>query len=165
MSSIDLLAEPIRRYIYDKRWDSFRPIQESAILNITTTSDNYILSSKTASGKTEAAFLPTRMTTTQRDALTAANGMVLYNTSLDKLQAREGGAWVTLSNSSGGTFVADAGTAGAPSYTFTGDLDTGIYHSAANTIDFSTGGARQRKRADVALRSVQLKAWSSGCDS
>jgi ATP-dependent Lhr-like helicase len=58
MSSLDLLAEPIKKYIYDKRWDSFRPIQESAISYISTTKDNYILSSKTASGKTEAAFLP-----------------------------------------------------------------------------------------------------------
>ncbi|MGH7204214.1 MAG: DEAD/DEAH box helicase, partial [Candidatus Levyibacteriota bacterium] len=58
MSALDLLAEPIKRYIYDKRWDSFRPIQESAISFISTTKDNYILSSKTASGKTEAAFLP-----------------------------------------------------------------------------------------------------------
>lgn len=58
MSALDLLAEPIKRYIYDKRWDKFRPIQESAITYISTTNDNYILSSKTASGKTEAAFLP-----------------------------------------------------------------------------------------------------------
>ncbi len=116
---------------------------------------------------TEAAFLPTRMTTTQRDALTAANGMVLYNTSLDKLQAREGGAWVTLSNSSGGTFVADAGTAGAPSYTFTGDLDTGIYHSAANTIDFSTGGARQFNITNTAsaVNYISVTGGATGADN
>lgn len=58
MSALDLLAEPIKKYIYDKRWESFRPIQESAINYICTTQENYILSSKTASGKTEAAFLP-----------------------------------------------------------------------------------------------------------
>lgn len=34
---------------------------------------------------TTKAFMPTRMTTTQRDALTGAAGMVIYNTSTNKL--------------------------------------------------------------------------------
>jgi hypothetical protein len=33
------------------------------------------------------------------------------------------------------------GAVGAPSYTFTGDLDTGMWSSGANTIKFSTAGA------------------------
>lgn len=37
-------------------------------------------------------------------------------------------------------FIAAAGSAAAPSYTFSGDLDTGMYLSAANTVAFSTGG-------------------------
>lgn len=56
--SYQLLSEPIRKYIRDKRWDSLRPIQASAILKIISTDNNYILASRTASGKTEAAFLP-----------------------------------------------------------------------------------------------------------
>lgn len=40
---------------------------------------NFALSSTTK------AFLPTRMTTTQRDALTPAAGMVIYNTTTNKL--------------------------------------------------------------------------------
>ena len=36
------------------------------------------------------------MTTTQRDALTAANGMVIYNSSDNKFQGYENGAWVNL---------------------------------------------------------------------
>ena len=35
-----------------------------------------------------------------------------------------------------------AGLVGTPSYTFTGDLDTGMWHSAANTVDFSTNALR-----------------------
>jgi len=35
-----------------------------------------------------------------------------------------------------------AGLIGTPSYTFTGDLDTGMWHSAANTLDFSTNALR-----------------------
>src|SRR6218665_2861849 len=58
MSSYNLLSEPIRKYIRDKRWESLRPIQEAAIQRILATDNNYVLISKTASGKTEAAFLP-----------------------------------------------------------------------------------------------------------
>lgn len=56
--SYQLLSEPIRKYIRDKRWESLRPIQAAAISKIILTDDNYILASRTASGKTEAAFLP-----------------------------------------------------------------------------------------------------------
>lgn len=56
--SFELLSEPIRRYIRDQRWEELRPIQHAAISKILSTNDNYILASKTASGKTEAAFLP-----------------------------------------------------------------------------------------------------------
>jgi len=56
--SFELLSEPIRRYIRDQRWDELRPIQHAAITKILSTPDNYILASRTASGKTEAAFLP-----------------------------------------------------------------------------------------------------------
>lgn len=56
--SYELLSEPIRKYIRDKRWESLRPIQAAAISKIISTDYNYILASRTASGKTEAAFLP-----------------------------------------------------------------------------------------------------------
>lgn len=55
---ISLLSEPIRRYIRDKRWEELRPIQVAAIQKIMAGDGNYILASRTASGKTEAAFLP-----------------------------------------------------------------------------------------------------------
>ena len=58
MSAFELLSEPIRRYIYDKRWRDLRPIQTHAIQKIMGDERNYILVSPTASGKTEAAFLP-----------------------------------------------------------------------------------------------------------
>jgi ATP-dependent Lhr-like helicase len=56
--SYNLLSEPIRKYIRNKRWESLRPIQAAAISKIIATDNNYILASRTASGKTEAAFLP-----------------------------------------------------------------------------------------------------------
>lgn len=53
----------------------------SAILDITST--------------TGAVLFP-RMTTAQRDALTGIDGMVIYNTTLSKLQVFAGGGWVSL---------------------------------------------------------------------
>lgn len=54
----ELLSEPIRKYIRDKRWEYLRPIQAAAIKKILSSDENVILASRTASGKTEAAFLP-----------------------------------------------------------------------------------------------------------
>ncbi|MGI4871573.1 MAG: DEAD/DEAH box helicase [Janthinobacterium lividum] len=56
--SFHLLAEPIRRYVRDQGWEELRPIQAAAIEHILASDDNFILVSRTASGKTEAAFLP-----------------------------------------------------------------------------------------------------------
>lgn len=58
MMSFNLLSEPIRRYVRNKRWEELRPIQAAAINHIIKTDYNYVLASRTASGKTEAAFLP-----------------------------------------------------------------------------------------------------------
>lgn len=58
MTVFDLLSDPIKRYVEDQKWEDFTPIQAAAIVKIMTTDSNYILASKTASGKTEAAFLP-----------------------------------------------------------------------------------------------------------
>ena len=46
----------------------------------------------TLTSTTGALLLP-RMTTTQRDAMTAANGMVIYNTTVSKFQGYGAGAW------------------------------------------------------------------------
>ncbi|MBN2542564.1 hypothetical protein JXI42_06825 [bacterium] len=44
---------------------------------------------------TTGAFIVPRMTTAQRDALTAVNGMIIYNTSTNKFNFYENSAWVT----------------------------------------------------------------------
>jgi hypothetical protein len=46
------------------------------------------------SGTTHAGIKLLSLTTTQRDALTAANGMLIYNTTTAKVQKYEAGAWV-----------------------------------------------------------------------
>lgn len=44
---------------------------------------------------TTGALIVSRMTTTQRDALTAVNGMIIYNSTTAAFNFRENGAWVT----------------------------------------------------------------------
>jgi len=45
---------------------------------------------------TTGALLLSRMTTVQRDALTAVNGMLIYNSTDNKFQGYENGAWANL---------------------------------------------------------------------
>lgn len=45
---------------------------------------------------TDRTFVNARMTTTQKNALTAINGMQVYDTDLDKLQVYAAGSWVSL---------------------------------------------------------------------
>ncbi len=52
------LAPYIQDFIYENRWEELRDIQTAACRVVFDTDDNLLLSSGTASGKTEAAFLP-----------------------------------------------------------------------------------------------------------
>ena len=52
------LAPFIQDFIYSEKWEELRPVQVAACEAIFGTDDNLLLSSGTASGKTEAAFLP-----------------------------------------------------------------------------------------------------------
>lgn len=52
------LAPFIQDYIYRNKWEELREIQVKAAEAVFDTDDNLLLSSGTASGKTEAAFLP-----------------------------------------------------------------------------------------------------------
>ena len=58
LSAFSRLSPFIREYIYKNRWDELHLIQEEACKIIFDTDDHMILASGTASGKTEAAFLP-----------------------------------------------------------------------------------------------------------
>lgn len=58
MSSFDLLSANMKRKIWEMKWDSLTSIQEKTIPIIIQTPKDLVISSGTASGKTEAALLP-----------------------------------------------------------------------------------------------------------
>jgi hypothetical protein len=60
-----------------------------------TTSDTVYVPSLEVQGTT-SSFVLSRLTTTQRNALTAVNGMLIYNTTDNKFQGYENGAWANL---------------------------------------------------------------------
>jgi len=57
-SAFDRLAPFVREFIYAQSWEGLRPIQSEAIQVIFDTQDDLLITAGTASGKTEAAFLP-----------------------------------------------------------------------------------------------------------
>ena len=57
-AAFDMLAEPVRRWIWDKGWGELRDIQERAIFTLLNGERDLIIAAPTAGGKTEAAFLP-----------------------------------------------------------------------------------------------------------
>lgn len=57
-SAFALLAEPIRRWIYQQQWSGLRDIQEQSVAPVLAGDTDVLISSGTASGKTEAAFVP-----------------------------------------------------------------------------------------------------------
>ena len=58
MKAFDQLHPTIREAIWRQEWKELRPLQVDAIQAILHSKDHVILSAATASGKTEAAFLP-----------------------------------------------------------------------------------------------------------
>jgi ATP-dependent Lhr-like helicase len=56
--SFDLLNPKVQRWIWQRRWKALHDAQESAIPAIIAGRDDILISAATASGKTEAAFLP-----------------------------------------------------------------------------------------------------------
>lgn len=51
---------------------------------------------------TTGALLVPRMTTTQKNALSAVNGMIVYNTTTNKFEGYQGGGWINLEDGGAG---------------------------------------------------------------
>lgn len=56
--AFELLAKPIQHALWDMEWRELRPIQVDAVRTVLTTDSDLLITARTASGKTEAAFLP-----------------------------------------------------------------------------------------------------------
>ena len=56
--AFDLLADPVRKWVYDQGWQTLRDAQEAAIPLLLEGTADVIIAAATAAGKTEAAFLP-----------------------------------------------------------------------------------------------------------
>jgi hypothetical protein len=67
-------------------------VQGSVGIGTTTPAASALLELSSSIG----ALLVTRMTTTQKNALTAVNGMILYDSTLGKFQGYEEGVWTNL---------------------------------------------------------------------
>lgn len=80
-SSFLLLDKRIQHYIWAEKWDSLRDAQEQAIPIILKGNINTIIAAATASGKTEAAFLPALSYL----MATEPNGLIIYVSPLKAL--------------------------------------------------------------------------------
>lgn len=57
-SVLNLIDKDLRRFMFKKGWQELKPIQEASVKPILERKTDVIISASTASGKTEAAFLP-----------------------------------------------------------------------------------------------------------
>lgn len=57
-SAVSLLAPPLQRWLWEQGWSSLRPAQAEALAPILEGRQDVVIAAATASGKTEAAFLP-----------------------------------------------------------------------------------------------------------
>src|SRR5437764_13426778 len=57
-TSFHQLHEGVQRWIWNRGWESLRDIQEESIRAVLNDPSDIVISASTASGKTEAAFLP-----------------------------------------------------------------------------------------------------------
>ncbi|MBR1612626.1 MAG: DEAD/DEAH box helicase [Succinivibrio sp.] len=57
-SILDLIHQDLKRFMFKKGWQELKPIQEASVKPILDRNRDVIISASTASGKTEAAFLP-----------------------------------------------------------------------------------------------------------
>ncbi|MBX3022617.1 MAG: tail fiber domain-containing protein [Bdellovibrionales bacterium] len=115
-------------------------------LTIGTTTPGSAALDITGTTNLNSAVIVPRASTANRPG-TATNGMIRYNTTDSKFEFYQNNAWVNYGTGSGGGGVTwplaanpAVTSAGAPSYSFTSDTNTGMYTSAADTLGLSTAG-------------------------
>lgn len=83
-----------------------------------------------------------RGTTTQHNSFTGAEGEVTVDTTKDTVVVHDGSTvgGFPLARATGSTIAVAAGSASTPGLTTSGDLNTGVFFPAADTIAFAEGG-------------------------
>jgi len=76
--------------------DSGISITDNTITTSASNADLELDASGTGNVALARPIIMASFTTTQRDALTAANGMIIYNTTTNQFEGYENGAWVSL---------------------------------------------------------------------
>jgi hypothetical protein len=74
---------------------------------------------------------------------TLVTGELGYNTSLKKLYVGNTSALPSPISMEGLVHIAAGGTNSAPGYTFSGDLNTGIFSAAADVLSMATNGVER----------------------
>ena len=68
-------------------------------------------------------------------------------------------AFTTVSHGTAGQMLNRLGAAATPAYSFAGDPDTGMYSSAANTLDWAAGGVQRMTLGSTGT--LQATRWTS----
>lgn len=127
---------------------------------VTLLLDSYVLKSGSTmtgqlnfSGTTHAGLKLLTLTTTQRDALTPANGMVIYNSTTATVQVYQGGAWASV-GSGGGAWGSITGTLSNQT-----DLQTAL--DAKQTLDADLTAIAGLSPANDDIIQRKAGAWTN----
>lgn len=102
-----------------------------------------------------------RGTTTEHATFTGAEGEITVDTTKDTVVVHDGttAGGFPLAKATGDTIAFADGSASTPSITNDGDLNTGMFFPAADTVAVATGGA---ERVRVSSSGVALQGSTSG---
>ncbi len=134
-------------------WEDMMKITAAGSVGIMTSSPNtQTVLDVNGTGNISNMLIP-RGSTAQR-AVTAANGMIRYNTNLAAFEVYQNNAWATVSTSASPgdnlgnhtattAILATTGTAATPSYTFATDTNTGLYSAGPDRLALTTNSVER----------------------
>lgn len=105
------------------------------------------------------AMLISRLTTTQRDALTAVNGMMIYNSSTENFQIYENGVWRNMNGGIGLVPMAVTSTAGVATATVLTVSGSGRLRRLV--VKFNGSGAGASPIASIAIDGTSFNEVTS----
>lgn len=119
------------------------------------------------SGTTHAGLKVLSLTTAQRDALTPANGMIIYNSTDGEFQGYEAGAWATVISSGavssvfGRTGAVVAASGDYSSSQITDDSAYGAGGALSDSIDNLSQDIDGKQTASTKLSAIDALTWAA----